>query len=296
MFRVGIIGTDNSHALGFAQLCNIPDENGKYAYDDVRIVAIHGCGDDPEHTKEVAEQGNIPFIAQSTDEFIGKVDAVMVVARHGSKHIPEILPFIEKGYPVWIDKPIASSIKDIEILREACKKHNTLLTGGTTLKYATDVVSAAERVKSGHFGKVLGGSLNYPADLESEYDGIYFYGPHIVEIMLTIFGYDVKSVIATSVSNQQTSIIAKYDNFTVTLNMIYSFTDYFITIIGDEKTYSLPLIGTNIYKKGFDQFVYMLRTKQMPLEFEELVKPIYVLDAITKSLEQNCEIEVKCCD
>ena len=122
MYRIGILGSDNSHALMFAKLCNIPDENGNYLYDDARITAIYGYDDDPSHTKEVAEKGNIPMIAQSPEDFDGNVDAVMVVYRRGSLHVPHILPFVEKGYPVWIDKPIAESIEDIEKLRDAVEK------------------------------------------------------------------------------------------------------------------------------------------------------------------------------
>ena len=117
MFRIGILGSDNSHAQHFARLCNVEKVYG----DDVRIVAIYGNDDDPNHTKEVAEKGEIPFIANNPEEFMGKVDAVMVVYRRGSLHVPHILPFIEAGYPVWIDKPITSSPEDIDkLIKQAC--------------------------------------------------------------------------------------------------------------------------------------------------------------------------------
>ena len=48
MIRIGILGSDNSHALAFAKLCNLPMENGEYRYPDVRIAAIYGNDDDPQ--------------------------------------------------------------------------------------------------------------------------------------------------------------------------------------------------------------------------------------------------------
>ena len=43
MIRIGIIGSDNSHAEIFSKMLNIPDENGEYAYPDARVVAIYGA-------------------------------------------------------------------------------------------------------------------------------------------------------------------------------------------------------------------------------------------------------------
>ena len=292
MFKVGILGSDNSHALAFAKLCNIPDEKGKYTYDDIRITAIYGHNDTPEHTKEVAENGKIEFIAEKPEEFFGKVDAVMVVTRDGKFHVPLILPFIEAGYPVWIDKPISASNEDVEILRDACKKHNALITGGSTIKYAYDVLSAKTRIDCKAIGDLLGGNMNFAGSLESPYSGLFFYGCHIVEMMMTVFGYDVKSVLASSVNADKTSIIAKYENFNVTLNIINGLWKYELTLYGTEGIQSSLIDISIIYKQGFDKFAEMLRTKVMPLSFDELVKPVAVIDAINKSLEEKREVEI----
>lgn len=289
MFRIGILGSDNTHALHFAKLCNLPDENGNYIYDDVRVTALYGRDDDPQHTKTVAEQGGVEFIAQTPEEFIGKVDAVMVVNRKGSLHVPEILPFIEQGYPVWIDKPIATSMKDVAILKEACEKNNTLITGGSTIKYNYDVLTMKNRIDSGFFGELLGGAMNFPGDLESPYDGIYFYTSHLVEMMFTIFGYDVKSILATEVKHNRFTAIAKYENFQVALNFLPA-GDYYMTVYGADRSLTTQMDISIIYKLGFEQFVKMLRTQKMPLSFDDLVKPVAVIDAIERSIKEKREI------
>jgi len=292
MFRIGILGSDNSHALAFAKLCNIPDENGIYNYDDVRITAIYGHDDAPEHTAEVAKEGKIEFIAKTPEEFIGKVDAVMVVNRRGSLHVPQILPFVEAGYPVWMDKPVASSTEDIEKLRIACEKNNTLITGGSTIKYNHDIISMRNRIESDFFGDVMGGNMNFPGDLSSEYEGLWFYGSHLVEMMLSVFGYDVKGILASKVADGNISVIAKYEKFQVTLNYLANVWGYNITVYGTKNVLTIPMDISTIYKLGFEKFVEMLRTKRMPLSFENLVKPVYILDAIYKSLEEKREIEL----
>lgn len=289
MIKIGILGSDNSHALAFAKLCNIPDENGKYAYDDIRITAIYGRDDDPAHTKQVAEDGKIEFIAQKPEEFFGKVDAVMVVYRKGSYHVPEILPFINAGYPVWIDKPVCSSVEDIEKLRDAVIKNNALVTGGSTVKYAPQIVKLGEDINSDVYGKVMGVNFNFPGDLESQYDGIYFYGPHNVEMMMGALGYDVKSVNVTKLSKDRFTAVINYENCQAVLNYVPC-RSYFVTVYGDKKTDSQPLDISTIYKDGFEKFAEMLHTKTLPLSFDDLVKPIYVLDAMDRSVKENRQV------
>ncbi len=289
MFRIGILGSDNSHALAFAKLCNIPDSSGTYLYNDVRITAIYGKDDAPEHTAAVAKEGKIEFLAEKPEDFFGKVDAVMVVYRKGSYHIPDILPFVEKGIPVWIDKPICSSPADVEKLKNAWKKGGGLITGGSTIKYNYDILVAKNRIESGFFGNVLGGAMNFPGDFGSIYEGLYFYGSHLIEMMLSVFGYDLKSVIASKTAEDKISVIAKYKDYQVSLNYVNS-PDYFITVYGDEKSLTSQMDISVIYKLGFDKFVEMLRSGKMPLDFEQLVKPVYILDAIYKSVNENKEV------
>lgn len=288
MFKIGILGSDNSHAQHFARLCNVEKVYG----DDVRIVAIYGNDDDPDHTKEVAEKGEIPFIANNPEEFMGKVDAVMVVYRRGSLHVPHILPFIEAGYPVWIDKPVCESIEDIELLRKAVEKNNTLITGGSTLKYNYEILTLKDKVETGRIGNVSGGCINFPGDLESEYGGIFFYGSHLIEMMLSVFGYDVKSVTAKTIAPKNSSVIVKYEDKMVTLAFNNLCSSYYVTVYGDKKVCSQEVDISFIYKLGFAKFVEMLKTNKMPLSFDDLVKPVYILNAIQKSLDEDREVQI----
>lgn len=288
MFRVGILGSDNSHAQHFARLCNVEKVYG----DDVRIECIYGRDDDPAHTKEVAETGKIPYIANDPKEFFGKVDAVMVVYRRGALHVPEILPFIEAGLPVWLDKPVCESVEDIKILREACEKNNTLITGGSTLKYNYEILTLKDKVETGRIGAVSGGCVNFPGDLENVNGGIFFYGSHLIEMMLSVFGYDVKSVTAKTIAPKNSMVIVKYEDKMVNLAFNNLCSSYYVTVYGDKKVVSQEVDISFIYKLGFAKFVEMLKTQKMPLSFDDLVKPVYILNAIQKSLDEDREVEI----
>ncbi|MFR3484085.1 MAG: hypothetical protein ACLTXL_11705 [Clostridia bacterium] len=59
MYRIGIIGTENSHAITFAKLLNLPDEQGRYRHEDARIVGVYGP--DMESAQEIVEKTGSPL-------------------------------------------------------------------------------------------------------------------------------------------------------------------------------------------------------------------------------------------
>ena len=121
------------------------------------------------------------------------------------------------------------------------------------------------------------------------YEGIYFYGPHNVEMMLGVLGYDVRSVNVTVLSDNRFTAVVNYQNAQAVLNFV-SCGNYYITVYGDKKAESRPLDTSTIYKLGFDKFAEMLHTKKLPLSFDELAKPIYILDAMKKSIAEKREV------
>jgi predicted dehydrogenase len=288
MFKIGIIGSDNSHALAFSKLSNIPDPvTGEYAFPDVRVTAIYGF--EKEQTEKVASEGKIETIVEKPEDLMGKVDAVMVVFRHGDLHAKYALPFIEAGIPTWIDKPFTIKVEEAKQLIAAADKHNTLLTGGSTCKYAYDILMLKNIVESGSAGKVISGVLNFPGDLDSEYGGLFFYGGHIAEMLMNTFGYDVKSV-KSSVNNGIVTTVANYDNYPVVLNFTKGCPQHVGVIYGEKKTVVREIDISIIYKLGFEKFVEMLRTGKRPLPLGKLLAPTVLLNAIVKSVETGKEV------
>lgn len=285
MINIGILGSDNSHALAFAKLCNIADENGNYTYDDVRISAIYGFNDSAEHTAEVAKEGKIPFVVESYEDLFDKANAVMVVYRDGKYHLGHILDFIRKGYPVWIDKPVVTTLKDAQTLCEAAEKSNALVTGGSTMKYNREVLDLKNKVENGELGKITGGFLNFPANLKSEYSGLYFYASHLCEMCLSIFGYDAQSVQATVTNDGNFNVIVFYNEKQVVLNFNENTGDkYHAVILGSKGSAVAEFDISTIYKLGFNKFFEMIRERKMPLSLYELVRPVYMIDAILQSI------------
>ena len=284
MLRIGIIGSDNSHALAFSKLANLPNAQGEYAFENVRVAGIFGL--DAKRTAQVAQEGNIPFIAQSPEELKGRVDAVMVVFRQGGLHYAYALPFIKAGIPTWVDKPFTMDYTQALSLVEAAKKHNTLLAGGSTCKYCYDVLmlkNSFEQLKAS--GKIFSGTFNFPGDINSEYGGIYFYGGHAAEILTTVFGTDVQSI-KTDIHNGNLIALVKYPDFTVTIDFS-NVSQFYGTIYAEAGVVSRPIDISIIYRLGFAKFVEALEKGKMIESFESLLLPVRILNTLQASIQNG---------
>jgi predicted dehydrogenase len=280
-FRVGILGTENSHAMAFTRNINLPDENGSLRYPDFRVTALYAAEKAPSEAIAAACGDDI-VIYDSVESMVGKVDCVMVTARHGRYHLPFALPFIEAGCPAFIDKPFAISPFDARTLVSAAAAAGVPLCGGSGCKYSRDLLALKEELDSGKYGAVTSAVLNFPADLGSEYGGFYFYASHLVEMTTALFGCDVRTVNAME-KNGFLTAVAGYDKFNSVMN--FAKNSRYFAVIYAEKDIIIREIGiADIYAAEVRHFTEMVRTGVSPLTEKQLIAPVFIMNAIERSL------------
>jgi len=289
MLKIGVIGTENSHALAFAQIINLPDPiSGKMLYPDVRVVGSYGP--DVETAQAIVDKGGAEFVASTPNDFFGKVDAMMITNRKGSLHTQYAMPFIEKGMPMFIDKPFTSCVVEAEMLVAAAKKSGSLIVGGSGCKMPYDIQTLAYNVREMRaHDSIISASMNFAADPDSEYDGFFFYSPHLTEMALEVFGPDVKSVVTLEKEKSRISIW-RYDKFDVALHYTKNSTDVSAIIYGKNKNVMRNIDSSMAYGMEVKQFVTMLRTKEMPYCYEKLVMPVRMIAAVEESVKTGKEV------
>lgn len=284
MFRIGIIGSDNSHASAFSKLANLPQEDGSFLFPDVKIT--HILGDTPLSASSVAKACRIPHTVQNLEEMYNQVDAVMIVYRHGGTHFQSALPFLERGIPVWIDKPVTIDPEECRKLIRLAESRKTILAGGSTCKYCPDVLrlkSEFLRLQDG--SAFISGAFNFPGEIDSPYGGIYFYGGHAAEILTTIFGTEVRSIKADVHCGNLIAIV-KYDSFTVTVNFSEVPSFYAALYASSEVVWSgIDISG--IYLQGFEKFVEALRRNSPVEPPESLLLPVRILNALELAIRDG---------
>ena len=288
MFRVGILGSENSHAMAFARIFNKTHTD---LYPDIRVTAIGG--NFPEESEKVCAECGVDFLAASPEEMLGRVDAVMVTARDGQWHAPFAQPFIEAGLPVFIDKPFTRDPGQAVALARLAKDKGVPLVGGSSVKYAWDVQlmkAAVERAKAA--GEAISGDVTAPVNMHNDYGNFFFYASHLAEMSMTVFGYNPSSVMAYRSGDQITAVV-RYPDYDVTNRFLEG--NYNYTVLFNQK--SRPLFRevdiSLIYEHECENFARMLRTGKMDQSYEELIMPVFYLDAVERSFTSGCSCEIE---
>lgn len=193
--RVGIIGLDTSHATAFTQILNDPNAPDEVAR--CRVVAAYPKGSPdiessvrrvPGYTADVQKMG--VEIVPSIDELLKRVDAVLLETNDGRPHLEQVLPVLQAGKRVFIDKPISGSLADAVAIFNAAEKYNVPVFSSSSLRYGEQTLA----VRHGAIGKVSKCETTSPAALEPTHPDLFWYGIHGVESLFTVLGTGCQSV------------------------------------------------------------------------------------------------------
>ena len=281
--KIAILGVENSHADAFGKLVK---ENPKYS--DIEIVGVYS--EDEEAVKRLIDAGYTTYGAKTPDEFLGKVDGVLITARHGNNHHKYAMPYVKAGVPCFIDKPFCANLELANELAQTAKDNGALLCGGSCLKFIDEIKSLARMVRN---KKVSYGTVACPVSMVNNYGGFWFYSQHLVELLITIFGRKIKSITAYCPDQEKNrvTVIFNYGTFDVTgfYTDNYRYTASLMT--EDKNIYSAFCDDVAYtYINEFDEFVEMVKSGVMQHSYDDLLYPVKVLDAIERSYKEKKEI------
>ncbi|MFA7637517.1 MAG: Gfo/Idh/MocA family oxidoreductase [Monoglobales bacterium] len=282
MIKIGILGTDGGAVGGHAlNICKILSK-GLY---DAKITALFGDG--KNETAGLAEKFSIDFVAERPEDMLGKVDAVMVLPRHGDKHKNYAMPFIKAGLPVFIDKPFNCSVEDAEEIIKEAKKSGSIICGGSYIKIAPGIVKLKNNLPDKEL--IQSAIVSYPTVMGSPHGGLHFYSHHLIETMLTLFGTDVKSISAISTSGCPIAV-ANYGNFSVIMNFASNEGNLYAGVYFTHDNY----MEEKINYAGLDDLQCEMFLKSVTVgtgeNTDHFLTAVKVCNAVIKSLEEKREI------
>ncbi len=194
--RIGIIGTDTSHAIAFTEMLNNPGAKDHVAGGKI-VAAFKGGSPDikssasrvDEYARTLQEKYGVKFY-DSIEELCKNVDAVCLESVDGRPHLEQIKPVIKAKKPVFIDKPMAGSLKDVVQIFAIAKRANVPVFSSSSLRFAKD----SQAARAGQIGKISYAETSGPCELEPHHPDLFWYGVHGVESLFTVMGTGCKTV------------------------------------------------------------------------------------------------------
>jgi hypothetical protein len=210
--RVGLVGLDTSHVTAFTKVLNDPKDPQHVAGARV-TAAFKGGSPDIEsswsrvdvYTKELVEKWGVK-VYPTLEEMCAQVDVVMIESVDGRPHLEQARPVIRARKPLFIDKPMAGSLKDaVEIFRLA-REAGVPVFSASSLRYG----KATQQVRSGSIGKVTRAETFSPASLEPHHPELFWYGIHGVESLFTVMGTGCESVRRTNTVDGKIEVVGTW--------------------------------------------------------------------------------------
>jgi len=282
MYKIAILGCENSHANGFIEAFTGKDIS------DVEFVGIYSEYEEAAET--LHEKYGIP-IMKSADELVGKVDGILVTARHGKSHYEFAKPYIESGIPMFIDKPITVSEQEAVEFMTELKKNNIRISGGSCVPLEEHVQNLKKAVVEKTYGDIVSGYVCAPLNMDNPYGGFFFYSQHAVQIACELFGFYPDSVMAYRKNNTINCII-RYNEYDIVCELtegswIYSAS---IRCMNDFVGGSFKL--TDCFQKEYCAYHDLLNGGEQTADYKEFIAPVFVMNAIYRSLESGKEEKV----
>ncbi|MEB2774169.1 Gfo/Idh/MocA family oxidoreductase [Algoriphagus sp. D3-2-R+10] len=201
--KIGIIGLDTSHSPAFTKLFNAENPRPELAGFKVTAAYPYGSRDIkssmdriPDYIKQVKEMGI--EITDSIEALLEKVDVVLLETNDGKPRLAQARKIIQAKKPFFIDKPVASSFADTQLIYQEAAENQVPIFSASSLRY----MSNAQAVRhEGKIGKVLGCDAFSPAIIEAGHPDLFWYGIHGVEILFTVMGTGCESVSRTNTTD-----------------------------------------------------------------------------------------------
>ena len=194
--RLGIVGTDTSHVLTFTEALH--DTSSAQHVPGARVVVAFkgGSPDLPDSATRVeglAKELQTRFgvtIVDSLAELLTQVDGVLLTSVDGRVHLSQVREIVAAGKPLFIDKPLASTVKDAREIARVAKQAGVPWFSTSTLRYS--VIGMRSPFLSGVY--VWG-----PGPLDSRHQlEMSWYGIHTVEMLYTLMGRGCEEVTTSS--------------------------------------------------------------------------------------------------
>jgi predicted dehydrogenase len=223
---------------------------------------------------------------------VGQVDAVMIDHRDGRYHVPAARLFLKAGLPLFIDKPLSTSLRQARAFLRERRARGVPVTTLSSVPHQASV--AGLKTGLAGVGPLRTVHLAGPGDPGSPYGGIFFYGIHQAELLVELLGTGVREVAAVRTGTAVTLVAAFPDGpvATISLHGDGGLKRWSVTAVGGGGEFrGAVTTDPQPYLVTTRMFAKMFRTGREPMTDERMLAPVALLDAAQRSLAHGGRAE-----
>jgi predicted dehydrogenase len=286
--KVGMIGLDTSHVVEYTRRLN--DANDKDFIPGARVAVAFKSGsrDIPTSwdrlegfTKTLQEKYGVKIV-DSIEAVLNEADVVMIENVDGRPHLEEALLVIKAHKPLFVDKPLAGSLRDaLEIYRQA-QANGVPIFSGSSLRFYPNL----QQMKAADTGRLRGAFSCGPCKLEPHHPDLFWYGIHPTEALYTIMGPGCESVVCTATPDTHVVTGVWKDGRVGTLCGLHEdAAPYRMTVFGTKKVLDEELVGD--YTPFLREVVKFFQTGVAPVPPTETLEIYAFMEAADESKRQG---------
>ena len=283
--RLGLVGTDTSHVIGFATTFNDPSSPNHVP--GARIVAAFtgGSPDLPQSrdrienfTRQLREKYGIEIVG-TIGELCSRVDGVLLTSVDGRVHLAQAREIINGHKPMFIDKPLAATLEDAREIARLAKEAGVPWFSTSTLRYSVVALKTAD---------LNGVDVWGPGPLEEHHHvDLSWYAIHEAEMLFTLLGTGCEEV--TRVESADTTVVACRwkDGRIGTMRALRPYSDYGVVLFRkDAKGQTSQASTVRTTQDELDRdLLKFFASGVPPVPNDETLELIAFLDAAQRSKE-----------
>ncbi len=240
----------------------------------------HVWTDDPADAPKVAAASRIEHVVARPEDVIGQVDAVIIGTDDGHEHVRRARPFVEAGLPVFVDKPLAINVPD---LNQFIRWHNEgrVFLSSSNMRYAPETKLILRQ-------KTQLGQLRWIASCTSK--TWERYAIHALEVLWPVLGPGFVSVRTESQPGSDLAYVTHRSGVQISLAVIFDAVGSYgaLHVFGTQGNLAVTCWDTyTAFRNQLCAFLEMLRTGQRPYPLSETVELMTVIIAGLRSRERG---------
>ena len=186
--RLGLVGTDTSHVTAFTRMLN--DPASPQHVPGARVVAAYKGGSPDNaisakyidrYTEELRSKWGVKIVPDIST-LCSEVDGVLLTSVDGRPHLSEARQILASRKPVWIDKPLASTLEDAREIARLAREARVKWWTSSSLRFA-DRITALQ-------GEGITGAITWgPGPFEEHHHlDLSWYAIHPIEMLYALMG------------------------------------------------------------------------------------------------------------